>query len=626
MWLGISFDWVHLLAIVDFPKGELSNPWVRADLATLRRTCILLATVVIIATTAVWKCPTVIDALCGKIGTLRSAAAASPLFVPLCLTSLILMKTVLQLGLYALGYAAYGADDFSRSLNADYWLYYRRFDLGWEGWLGLGESGWLPFSDYLFAIGLAIYRDLYLTPRVVNLVISGIGVVTVYCLGRELFGRREGLVAAVLFAFQPWPVWLGISGMTSDLPSVVLIVLFGIFLVRWLRTETAGTFLTAAAMLAIGNGFRYENWFFAVVFSLLIIFQAASDWKQGNFTRRKASVAVSGLALINAFPLAWMIASYMVLGDWLPALNVTNSWMVAGMTPSQSVFPSGVPLATNQAPLMAHMNMLVLGLGAFPMEIALSVGGMFLFLKQRGEERVRWYLVVLIGALLLFIIVFKGRLSASIFFARFFLPFVVLALPYAGLLLIRLAESLRLEREGIWVTMCSIIAVVAGLDLGRAFNYPAMFPKDAISAGWTIRNLQQTGTIAEGEKILIERSADWGDLAIVALANRPERFVLLNELAYQGLSGLGRSDRPALKASANGEGVRGTICNNGFQEQACKESVLREKFGLVILSSPSRVASFQKSFGVRSWTVGRYHIFDMRSLAERANATREHFS
>ena len=41
--VGLSFDWVHLLKIVRFPAGELNNPWVRADLATLRGVCITIA-------------------------------------------------------------------------------------------------------------------------------------------------------------------------------------------------------------------------------------------------------------------------------------------------------------------------------------------------------------------------------------------------------------------------------------------------------------------------------------------------------------------------------------------------------------------------------------------------------
>src|SRR5262249_32286524 len=161
----------------------------------------------------------------------------------------VLIKTALQLRLAASGFVAYGADDFSRSLSADYWLYHRTFDLGWDGWLGLGGSGWLPFPDYLFGLALAAHRDLFLTPKAVNLMRGGVGVFVSYLLALELFGRAAGTVAATLFAFQPWHVWLGVSGMTSDLPSVLLIASFALYMVRWLRTEQTRELLTAAALL-----------------------------------------------------------------------------------------------------------------------------------------------------------------------------------------------------------------------------------------------------------------------------------------------------------------------------------------------------------------------------------------
>src|SRR5262249_35582875 len=149
-------------------------------------------------------------------------------------------------------------------------LYYRELDFGMGGWvsLGLTGSGWLPFADYLFGLGLALNPDLFLTPKIVNLGVSGIAVIVVYFLGRELFGRTVGFLTAFLFAFQPWHVWLGISGMTSDLSSVTLIALFGLFLVRWLRTDDPRTLLVAAGFLFVASGFRYENWFFSAVFSL----------------------------------------------------------------------------------------------------------------------------------------------------------------------------------------------------------------------------------------------------------------------------------------------------------------------------------------------------------------------
>ena len=308
--VGLSFDWSHMLTLARFPTGELNNRWVRTDLATLRAISILVATVLIISRIFLWRFPRVVAGWGDKVETLISTAAQVPWFIPLSLTTLILMKTVFQLGLYILGYSAYGADDFSRSLNADYWLYYRRFDLGWEGWLGLGGSGWLPFPDYLFSLGLALHRDLYLTPKIVNLVISGIAVVIVYLLGRELFGRGVGFLTAALFSFQPWHLWLGISGMTSDLPSVVLIALFGVFLVRWLRTDEPRALIAAAASLALGSGFRYENWFLSIVLSLFIVFIAVVHWKRGHLTRRWLTVAVCALTMINALPLVWMTASY----------------------------------------------------------------------------------------------------------------------------------------------------------------------------------------------------------------------------------------------------------------------------------------------------------------------------
>ena len=279
--VGVCFDWAHLLPSLGFPSGELSNPWVRTDLAMLRRVCILIATALIASRLVLWRYPEVVARISDKTDIMMSTAAHSVLFMPLCLTTLILLKTVLQLGLYFVGYSAYGADDFARSLTADYWLYYRRFDLGWEGWLGLGGSGWLPFSDYLFGLALAIYRDIYLTPKIVNLALSAIAVVAVYLLGRQLFGRAAGFFAACLFAFQPWHVWLGISGMTSDLSSVVLVALFGVFLVRWLETDTARDLLAAAAFLGVANGFRYENWFFSCVFSLFLLFIVSDALETG---------------------------------------------------------------------------------------------------------------------------------------------------------------------------------------------------------------------------------------------------------------------------------------------------------------------------------------------------------
>jgi hypothetical protein len=194
---------------------------------------------------------------------------------------------------------------------------------------------------------------------------------------------------------------------------------------------------------------------------------------------------------------------------------------------------------------------------------------------------------------------------------------MTLLLPFAGLLLARL---LRTPTAG-WNAKATLItagvAVLGAFDIARAFNYPGRdFPQDALHAGWTLRGLQETGTIRKDARTLIERAEDWGDEAVVVLANRPERFVVLNELGYlqAGLSG-NLNNKPAALALSGDEGVRGDACYFNFQSETCRKSLREEGFDTVILSSPERVRSFQEGFHTTSWRIGRYHIFTLEPFS-----------
>ena len=607
---ALSFDWVHLLSIVRFPAGEMNNRWVRVDLITLRALCAVAGTLIVLSAVTLRTRPEVFAGWSRRLESLRAAAARSRMTAPLLLAVLVLTKTVLQLGLYFGGYTVYAADDFSRSLSADYWLQYHKFDLGSEGFLGLSGSGWLPLSDYLFGLGLALHRDLFLTPKVINLVISGVLVVALYFLGRELFGRFVGVLTAAVFAFQPWHVWIGISGMTSDLPSVLAIVLFGMCLFRWLRSGSDAALLAAAAFLGVANGFRYENWFFTVVFSVLVLLLTARRWKHARLSPRSAAATACALVMVCAIPVAWMTASYLVFGDWLPALrtNVSNYYDVAFSTSSVTAKPM--------------ISLPLLAVGSFPFEIALSIAGIASFFVLDRRRFVRWYMVVPLAALALFAVVVRDRLPAYLMCARYFLPYVALLLPFAGFLIARLAFA-RQPWTSEAMALAGLILVSLGLmDVGRAFNYPAMFPQDAILAGRLIRGLQETGELPANGKVLIERAADWGDLGIVALANRPERFVALNEFAFRHTLPRLRWAEPTVAPPAETDNVRGSACNKGFQVEACRRSVLRERFQLVILSSPEKAESFQGAFHPPTWTVGRYRIFEMETLPGAERSTR----
>jgi hypothetical protein len=597
--LGVFLDPSALLAAAGFPSRELTNPWVLADLAVVRGTSTLLGGLIVVSQLALWRFPDALTRVAARARALGEAPLERPLVVPIALLAMVFATVVLQLVLYLLGYTAFSADDFGRPLSAAFWLRYRKFDLGMDGWLGLAGSGWLPFSDYVFAAGLALHRDLFITPRLVNLLVSSLAVVSAYGLGRELFGRTVGLATAFLFTFQPWHVWLGMSGMSSDLPSVALIPLFGMFLIRWLRTDAPRALVAAAAMLALASGFRYENWLFCIVLSGLVVATGVERWRQGRLSRAWVVPAVWALVIANGFPVLWMASSYVVFGDWLPAMHGINAFMVAFM-------------ASETARTETSMGIPLMAAGSFPFEIALSIAGVALLPRSQRSGAVWRYLAVVAGTAVLFTVVFRGQLAAWLHISRYLLGFVVLALPFAGRLVVELFRAPdRWRREGL-VAACVILVTVCVFDVRRSLNYPASFPRDAIDTGWMLRGLQKAGTVPGDAKILVERSGDFGDLSIVALANTPERFVVLNELAYRrmALSGM-LANRPALIPAAVDEGVRGAVCDNDFQVAACRGSVLAEDFRLVILSTPERVRSFAETFRVRSWNIGRYHMFDM---------------
>lgn len=600
MLVAALFNPVEFLARTGFPARELSNPWLLTEIETLRVAGILIG-ILLIASRVVIRRPQAVAWLSDSIDRLTGAARQFPVFIALALASLILAKTVLQLGLYALGYSYYSGDDVGRTLRAAFWLSSpTKMDLGMDGPLGLAGSGWLPFSDVIFGPALAVHPDLFLTPKAVNLIFSAAAVVVVYLLGRELFGRRAGVLTAGLFALLPWHVWLGISGMTAELPSTVLMTTFGLYFARWLKTDAPSALLASAVALAAAGGFRYEFWLFSVVFSAAVLLSAVASWRRKTLTVTRVSVFATAIVIVNAFPAFWMVASYVMYGDWLPAMHQINAFMVAG-------------LSSQTSRTEAQMGIALMAVGAFPIELALSFAGMAL--AMRANILSRRYGLMLAATVVLFAVVFKGELPAWLNIPRYLLVFIVLALPFAGYTIARLLWAPeRWRHEGLLAGLM-ILAITSVFDVGRSLNYPASFPGDAIQTGLTLRSLQKTGTVPADAKVLIERASDWGDLGVIVLANRYERFVVLNEYGYKrtAVAGLVANRAAPPAAGSTDEGVRGSVCEEGFETPACQASVDRERFGLAILSSPRLVESFQKTFRVPEWVIGRYHIFDLRS-------------
>lgn len=576
--VGLFVDPAAILKAIGFPLSKLGGERGQADLALLRVLTVVAGAWLMGSQMVIWKDPDAVAKAIAAAKRFVDAAVRLPSFTALFLAALVLVKTGLQLGLYLAGYRAYAGDDFARSWKAYEWLQHQgsKFDLA--AWLNIGDP-YLPFPDYLFGLGLALYDDVYITPKIMNLLLSGIAVIAAYFLGRQLFGRAAGLLTAALCAFQPWVVWLGISGMTSDIFSVIMITLFGYFLVRWLDNRDTASVLLAAGCLFIAAGIRYENWFFIVIFSLALAWQGLSMLRAGEMTPKWAAGICAALIIANAFPVFHMAVSYYLTGELVPAMHHTDSF---------------------RGPAIPKINMALLALSAYPMELAVAGAGIALLLLRTERRRQPiMYLAIVALAFFAFAAAFRGRLPIhGAGPERNLLTYIMLLLPCAGYFLARLFRSPRLDYPAYAVLAASVVLTLATFDVTRAFNYPAKkFDQEAFAAGWTLRMLQGLQELPDDARVAIERGEQWVPFPIIVLANRPERFALLDE------------------------GDLGGACNGAFNDRACQMRLFDGSFDMIILRSPEKVQVVKDKVNGRSWQFGRWHLFELIPAAEDGKAS-----
>src|SRR5262249_27557933 len=197
------------------------------------------------------------------------------------------------------------------------------------------------------------------------------------------------------------------------------------------------------------------------------------------------------------------------------------------------------------------INMVLLALNAFPLEIAVAVGGIALFLKSNGRKSPRVYLLIIVTTFLLFAAAFNGRLPLYTNGERILLPYIILLLPFAGFLLVRLFQAYSLGQSGYAIFAALLLLTLGTFDITRAFNYPTKkYDRDAFAAGWTLRMLQGIENIPDNGRIAIEKGEDWIPFPILVLANKAERFVVL------------------------GEGSLREACGGGFETPSCTRQML----------------------------------------------------
>jgi 4-amino-4-deoxy-L-arabinose transferase-like glycosyltransferase len=124
----------------------------------------------------------------------------------------------------------------------------------------------------LSAVQLNPPASLYFIARVVTALVSAANLVLVYCLGRELYSVRAGLIAAALLAITPLDVWEAHFATESHL-GVMFVLLGLLFSVRLARGEPRH--LAAGVCAGLAQASRYIGGF---LFLGIVVAHVLRNW------------------------------------------------------------------------------------------------------------------------------------------------------------------------------------------------------------------------------------------------------------------------------------------------------------------------------------------------------------
>tara|TARA_B100000315_G_scaffold125356_1_gene115224 strand:- start:316 stop:1809 length:1494 start_codon:yes stop_codon:yes gene_type:complete len=137
-----------------------------------------------------------------------------------------------------------------------------------------------------------------------------VGVLSVYAmwsLTSELWGRREGIIAAWLLAVFPTVVMY--SALPMREPYLILCLLLGLTWVgRWVRTKKGKPLVWAVLYFVIGAHFHSSMWLVILAFSSLVVFRAWYLRFGSKQATRVSRVAIAGL-IIGSLSIAAFIIS-----------------------------------------------------------------------------------------------------------------------------------------------------------------------------------------------------------------------------------------------------------------------------------------------------------------------------
>lgn len=371
---------------------------------------------------------------------------------------------------------------------------------------------WPPLHRLLLGLALDLHADVVWVPRLVSVALALLLLIALLLLARRVSDDRRVLLATGLLALvAPHRLLLG-SVPLADTLMLLLLVLAAERVLGWLREGRAAMLLAGCALAGLATAVRYEAWFVALCLGVMLAWR----WWRGGLG---VGALVAAGVLLSAFPLFWIGNSLAWYGS-LDNLAITAQQFRA-ITGDE---------AARQALLLNPLGPLLWRELAWNPAAALGALAL-LALARRGPALRAFGLAFFLPLPILALTMLASGSAPLAASWRLVATWILLALPFGALALVRLADLLaaRLLAPGRAVLALALLPALAlpalrDVRLARA----AMFNWETIS--WRHDTAAGRAAVAElarfgGGRVVVDSLDNLDFLDVMVGSGAPELFV-----------------------------------------------------------------------------------------------------
>jgi 4-amino-4-deoxy-L-arabinose transferase-like glycosyltransferase len=163
----------------------------------------------------------------------------------------IVVIAALIRGALLLTYEGVSQDGTTRVGTAAAWLFH--------GFRIFGRTSW-PEGNYLLpAAAMLVWNEPYWSVRALYALVGVSNVWLIYLLGRALYGRPAGAIAAWIVACMPFHAQQSVEVATSEIPYISCIILALLGIVRYVKSPSPSLAIYGGLSLTLATSFRFDG-------------------------------------------------------------------------------------------------------------------------------------------------------------------------------------------------------------------------------------------------------------------------------------------------------------------------------------------------------------------------------